>query len=205
MLTTCFVCVPFVLHTCTGSYCSEGQEGFAAYCAPGYYCPQNSTTAFAVPCPAGFRRVDPGAAAASDCTLCPAGNYCPRGSVLGLTCPAGSYCSAGRPSPIPCPKGTYGNRTALVAVNDCWPCDGGTYCDQDGLSSPSGKCDPGFYCTLGSQTSQPSSTSGTGGPCPPGGYCPQGSFASVACPAGRYQNVSGASDMTLCTLCPPVS
>lgn len=185
-----------------GSYCKEGETGVSGPCAPGHYCPLRSSTAYAVPCPEAYRRQNTSAEAWTDCTDCPAGSYCPRGSVDGIECPQGFYCPSRLAAPIACPKGTYGNMTGLQSLSECWACDGGKFCDQAGLSSPAGLCDPGFYCVNGATTSQPAQGL-TGGPCPAGGYCPQGSSFSLPCPAGRYQNVSGASDITLCQKCPP--
>lgn len=53
-----------------------------------------------------------------------------------------------------------------VSVEGCQPCLPGRYCADVGLSSPSGPCDPGFYCTQGSATAAPWGNNTTGGwPC----------------------------------------
>ncbi len=57
--------------------------------------------------------------------------------------------------PEPCPLGTYANSTGLRKISDCQDCNPGTYCDQRGLDSPAGLCDPGYYCLEGSYTSAP--------------------------------------------------
>lgn len=48
----------------------------------------------------------------------------------------------------------------------CRPCEPGFYCDNHGLSTPTGPCSPGWYCTLGSYLAQPTS--------PEGGMCVAG-------------------------------
>ena len=58
----------------------------------------------------------------------------------------------------------------------------------------------GFYCTSGSNTSNPSSVTSAGGPCPEGSYCEMGSSIPVPCPAGTYTDTQMSSN---CTQCPP--
>lgn len=59
----------------------------------------------------------------------------------------------------------------------------------------------GFYCLEGSQTATPVS-SVSGGVCPTGHYCAEGSSVPSPCPAGSYQNESGAKSKDDCKLCP---
>lgn len=42
-----------------------------------------------------------------------------------------------------------------VSTEVCQACLPGHYCAEVGLSSPSGPCNPGFYCTHGSSTAAP--------------------------------------------------
>lgn len=42
-----------------------------------------------------------------------------------------------------------------VSVEVCRSCLPGHYCSAPGLSSPSGPCNPGFYCIQGSRTATP--------------------------------------------------
>lgn len=42
-----------------------------------------------------------------------------------------------------------------VSIEVCQVCLPGHYCSEVGLSSPSGPCNPGFYCTQGSSTATP--------------------------------------------------
>ena len=43
----------------------------------------------------------------------------------------------------PCPRGTFNNVTHRTVVDDCQPCLGGMYCDQEGLTYPTADCAPG--------------------------------------------------------------
>jgi hypothetical protein len=47
-----------------------------------------------------------------------------------------------------------------------------------------------------------SSTNNIGGMCPAGGYCPRGSSLPTQCPAGTYNNNSGATSASDCQSCP---
>ena len=48
-------------------------------------------------------------------------------------------------------------------TSGCEPCTPGQYCGSTGMSSPSGDCDAGWYCTGGSSLATP--TSPEGGKC----------------------------------------
>lgn len=54
-------------------------------------------------------------------------------------------------------------------ITSCVPCTPGSYCASDGLSEPTGLCDPGWYCTLGADLQQPAA--------PEGGMCVAGRFS----------------------------
>lgn len=58
------------------------------------------------------------------------------------------------------------------------------YCEGTGLSAPTSKCDPGWYCELGSWLAQPDEPQGSF--CVAGEYCPLGSSAPTACDPGSY-------------------
>ena len=68
-------------------------------------------------------------------SICPGGHYCPNGTKFAKE--------------FKCPRGTYSNVTGISNVNQCIPCPGKYYCDQEGqlwytkLCSP-GKLDPRF-------------------------------------------------------------
>ena len=57
----------------------------------------------------------------------------------------GRYCPAGttHADEYLCPSRTYYNDTGASDMGDCLSCPGGYYCDVDGLSEPTGTCDPG--------------------------------------------------------------
>ena len=61
---------------------------------------------------------------------------------------------------------------------------GGYYCEQTGLSAPSGPCAAGYYCDGGATTSMPSGAGGSH--CTAGYYCPEASAFAVACEPGYY-------------------
>ncbi|KAF0717142.1 hypothetical protein As57867_002460, partial [Aphanomyces stellatus] len=181
-------------------------------CAAGYYCPPMSTTNTQVACPARYFLNGTQGRSQDDCAVCPAGSYCPIASVTPTACPRGYYCITGTSNPEPCPLGTFGNATNLKMMTDCNTCLPGMYCDGTALTNPSGPCDAGFYCTGGSYTSAPSGTAGTavyssggliGGLCITGGYCPLGSSTSIPCPAGTFNNATGAQSFSDCSPCPP--
>ena len=127
----------------------------------------------------------------SECTVCPAGKYCPRGSDVPLPCPRGSYCIIGdnirkNGVPVPCPKGTFGSREGLKEDTECTGCTPGHYCVQAELSNVTGLCAAGYWCKTRAITATPSSSENFG-PCPSGGYyCEAGSSAPQRCPVGRY-------------------
>src|SRR5689334_745282 len=77
-----------------------------------------------------------------------------------------------------------------------------TRCSGEGISAPTAKCDPGYYCVIGSNSSTPAALP-MGGPCAAGGYCPQGSHTPLPCPVGTYQNIVGSQSPLDCLPCPP--
>lgn len=86
--------------------------------------------------------------------------------------PAGTYSLGG--VMYSCPAGRYGTSTGSVSVT----CDGG--------------CADGYVCPPGSTA--PNATA-----CPTGAYCANATL--FLCPAGRYNNNVGASNVTGCSLC----
>lgn len=58
-------------------------------------------------------------------------------------------------------------------LGECRVCSAGKYCEDPGLSSVQGDCDPGYLCINGANSSKP--TDGiTGSLCPMGQYCDGG-------------------------------
>ena len=46
-------------------------------------------------------------------------------------------------NPPLCPAGTYSNATGLETVGQCETCTAGYYCEDPGLTEPTGPCDAG--------------------------------------------------------------
>lgn len=138
----------------------------------------------------------------ASCKDCPEGYYC-DGTIQNDTvcnhgvqnpspCEPGSFCLPGTKfaKEHRCPNGTYNDILYLKKIDECTPCPSGQYCGQEGLSSPSGFCDGGFYCLSGASVAAPIDGV-TGNICPKGAYCPVGSNASTLCPPGTYNPVEG--------------
>lgn len=67
----------------------------------------------------------------------------------------------------------------------CWfSSTGGSYCDRDGLSSPTGVCSDGYYCSGGAVNATPSGVGGNN--CQAGYFCPEGSVNPTPCTPGSY-------------------
>ena len=73
----------------------------------------------------------------------------------GGPCPAGFYCPVQTEDPIPCPNTTYRDVQGGAALSDCLLCPQGQYCGSSNLTTPSGPCDPGFFCLDGSNVPNP--------------------------------------------------
>ena len=162
-----------------GSYC-EAQAG-AVSCTPGHYCPLGSGWQQA--CPPGQYQQSGGQA---ECEPCPEGFYCDPyevgdGVVNPESCPAGYYCPLGTTFKyeFPCPIGTFRDRTEARNENECTNCTPGHFCINQGQSSVSGDCSPGFICGESSQVPNPQdgqvvnpSDDDVNFICPTGHFCP---------------------------------
>ena len=71
-----------------------------------------------------------------------------------------------------------------------------------GLTSPTGNCSAGYYCSLSSISQVPVGQS-YGDICLTGHYCPEGTGTPVPCPIGTYLPDVGKSDVTQCVDCYP--
>ncbi|CAG6003426.1 unnamed protein product, partial [Menidia menidia] len=212
----CELCMP-------GWYCVSGS---LYLCAAGFYCPGG--TGFDLRgCPEGTYGPGPGYWSVSQCRPCDGGHYCSFRNGTSVTgpcqegyycsygnispqpflqaageggpCPAGHYCPMATTHPLPCPRGTFSNLSKLVSQEDCQPCLPGYYCDDLGLSAPSGKCREGFFCLGGADRSDPPVRDNRGGPCPKGYYCSEGSVAPQHCPLGTISTEDGQAS---CSACP---
>ncbi|KAE8591947.1 hypothetical protein XENTR_v10018612 [Xenopus tropicalis] len=157
-------------------------------CPIGHYCPTGSAEPKA--CPLGYYQDKIGQ---SHCIVCPAGKVCP----------AGYFCVQGTEFGYqhPCPLGTFSNKTGLANKEECSPCPGGSFCATPGLSSPSGLCLQGFYCTLKATVPNPVDSE-SGDQCPPGYFCETGRSTPSPCPAGTFQPYKGMSFHNSCLPCP---
>jgi len=195
-----------------GFYCLRGSNtpkptsasASGGPCTKGHYCPKG--TAFPKKCLRGTYNPNTGEA---ECFPCLQGYYCTEGleTYINTPCPAGHYCPNGTQfsTQYPCPKGYFNNRTHGTNIGDCLPCPGGSYCGIAGLSKPSGKCSPGWFCVRASWSKTPQDydnfTSGnclcpsnsTGGECQPGFYCEEGSHEPTPCTGGYYCGTKGLS------------
>ena len=184
-------------------------------CPPGHFCPLG--TPEPIPCRHG--EYQPNSRQPS-CNPCPAGFYCTNAVSKPFECPSGYYCPEGTGNEyLPCLRGTFNNETGGSNITACKPCLGGHYCDEEGLSAPSGKCNPGYFCRYGSDRPQPTVSDeldfvyvdnetcvmidgrpfGDSGLCPVGHYCPVGTTEPIPCPAGNY---SGSEGNSICDHCP---
>jgi hypothetical protein len=141
-------------------------------CALGYICP-------------GFGRIDP--------AICPPGFVCSRKGLPSpnTLCPAGFFCPNGTVTADP-----FRNDTSLRP----YPCRPGTYClagtgydkVDPYLPTYSKNCTPGFYCEAASP-----SPLGTG-LCPRGFVCPEGTAVPIPTERGYYAENFGTSQAARC-------
>ena len=73
-----------------------------------------------------------------ECPACPAGYYCPAGSITPDPCPEGYYCPNGTKfgTQWPCPAGSFSTGTMLEAPDECTRAPAGTYVSASGLTAP---------------------------------------------------------------------
>ena len=175
-----------------GYFCKSGaktatpREGENANICPiGFYCP--TKTENPIGCTYGTIGLKEGLMSQTECSNCPPGMfcdmigksnysgqcnqsfYCPGRSNNSqqISCPEGFYCPTGSAFPTPCPAGTYSNTQHLFNLTQCRLCDEGKYCNNTGLTAPSGLCKEGYFCPMGSSSEMEEV-------CPVGFYCPQG-------------------------------
>lgn len=61
---------------------------------------------------------------------CPAGFFCPEGTIEPSPCRVGTYCRTGSVAEATCKDGTYGTKPQRVAPEDCPTCEPGGYCTR---------------------------------------------------------------------------
>ena len=86
--------------------------------------------------------------------------------------------------------GSEGNEN----ITDCEECTAGMYCQDYGMSSPSGPCYEGYYCPGGQDNPMPTNLA-----CSPGHFCVNGSHNQTGCASGWYQPHWRKST---CDICP---
>ena len=116
----------------------------------------------------------------------------------GYYCPNGTRAA----QEYDCPIGTFNNITGLESEGECFPCLGGFYCGQRGLTYPYTPCSPGFFCRTGAQNAAPNQGDDAN-ICPVGHYCPEGTTEPVTCPIGTFSNDTGLMNDTECESCTP--
>jgi len=203
---------PFILCP-AGYYCPVG-SGYRVNCPAGSYCDTVGLTA-PKPCPAGRYGTSINSRNNQCDGPCPAGSFCPPGTITGGPCPAGSYCPLGTVNPVPCtvghycpegsstplacPPGTYNNSTERYSLTQCLPCPSGKFCGS--ATSIPELCPIGTYC-IGGNTHAGGSIPPT--PCDAGYYCDTtGMNAPTPCPRGTYSTTISAISMTTCISCAP--
>ncbi|KAL8442952.1 hypothetical protein Emed_007046 [Eimeria media] len=197
-----------------GRYCQALAMTGVTGCPEASYCPEGSVAP--QPCPAGTYSTTTLLYDVSQCTSCPAGEYCggqglkassgkcqagfycgggsstsapQEESGQNQICPEGHYCPAGSRSPEPCSEGTYSPSRQAISAAACLPCDPGRVCSKQGLAAPDGICPAGSYCEKGKPVQK----------CPPGNECPAGSAAPTPCKHGTFSAATGAEQ---CQECP---
>ncbi len=157
-----------------GSYCPTVTEKYT--CPAGAYCPAG--TVKPIPCPIGTFRNGTGGYVIGHCSACQQGAYCPdEGMTTSTACPAGYYCPVGSIEPTACPEGTFRTATNGSAVGHCTACPKGSYCPDKGMTA-STVCDVNTYTDKTGQTKCTDCAEGT--------YAAPGSYACQACSVGTY-------------------
>eukprot|EP00767_Chilomastix_cuspidata_P000870 gnl/Chilomastix_cuspidata/1248.p1 GENE.gnl/Chilomastix_cuspidata/1248~~gnl/Chilomastix_cuspidata/1248.p1 ORF type:complete len:6697 (-),score=752.02 gnl/Chilomastix_cuspidata/1248:22-17397(-) len=183
-----------------GNYCSGGKEGIDGDCEVGYYCPVYSSSPQQEPCPAGTYNNLTNAEDSDWCVMCPEGYYCPEATSEPEDCPQGYYCPPGIEFPIPCPPGTYSPSFNLGKLEECTVCPTGRYCAGLASLTPTGLCEPGYYCISGAFSPIP--IGNTGHICDAGYYCELGALRQEPCSPGYYNPDVGGKSSDSCLPCP---
>ncbi|XP_029700281.1 zonadhesin [Takifugu rubripes] len=165
-----------------GSHCnSTGLKGYTeSLCPPGFWCTGSGPP---IHCPAGTKRLLPGAAKPSQCEPCAGGTFCPDPRITGRPNVEGVPCRAS----YQCPVGAVSERL----------CRAGSYCGPQ--TSEPRVCPEGYICPEGSHSFNSSKQL-----CPFPYYCPANSSFMVSCGGGSMPvNTSGVrgSKKSCCRVC----
>eukprot|EP00704_Kipferlia_bialata_P000894 g894.t1 len=209
-----------------GQYCSRtGLTAPEGDCEAGYFCtlgspssrPETTVDGYYGPCPGGSYceagTINPTLCSVAEysaegsyvCNDCTAGYYCGTEGVETPTqCPAGYYCPTGTGNYLdtPCPIGTFSSLPGLYSSTQCSSCTAGKACVETGLTSPSGPCSAGWYCSRGASEYTPDDVSNQNLPCTVGHYCPSGSSEPLPCPSGTINADLYGSSLDSCLPCP---
>jgi hypothetical protein len=192
-----------------GYYCDAGATTAKLpfyLCPIGYYCTYNSgITPLKIPCPAGKLGILRGQNSEIDaCGPCPAGYYCPTGTIIPLRCKRGYYCLANTEdaNQYPCPARYYSPNYGIETEAECkvFNCVDGQYCPA--ATPVPIDCPPSYACAAASPDPISSTTCPIGTyssskiltdlagclACPSGSYCPAGSVFPTPCPPGTYHD-----------------
>ena len=198
----------------TEGYLCDGSE--PSLCPAGYYCLKGIAHA----CPVGTFVTGKGSSDATSCVSCPAGTWCNASATTDptaddLLCPAGHFCPNGTVTPEPCPAGTFRPYTGAKEPSECDACPAGRYCPAGSTSTI--VCAAGKYCPTNMTETVFGVTLTVGSAleavCPAGYYCPGGiggdaaglsEGGSLLCTNGSFCAV-GVGSPTVCgngTYCP---
>ena len=208
-----------------GAITPQPLDGFTGdVCPMGEFCPDGSQ--YGIPCPQGTFNNATGIQSERGCKECSpgyycyspgleepsgpcsSGHYCVGGAIHpdpfnvtqgGGVCPSGSYCPEGSATPQVCPIGTFQPNKGAQNYSECIRCSPGMFCDSQGLVSPSGDCQAGYYCIEGAVFPAPTDNL-TGNVCPIGSFCPTGSVSPTQCTNGTYTNHTGALECYPCSV-----
>jgi hypothetical protein len=132
---------------------------------------------------------------------CPAGYFCPAGSVAPTTneCSRGQYSLAGAGNCTLCPAGRFGASVRLTSANCTGPCAAGFWCPAGSTGEAPMACALGRYSTGGEGDTACTL-------CPPGKYggatMLPSEVCSGDCPSGRFGSVAGNTLPTCSGVCP---
>ena len=212
-----------------GTFKAEGGLHSPSQCEPcpvGQYCPAGrpeNQDIRPIDCPEGTYRIQTGAMSLKDCILSSIGKTADAATGLSAdattNCPAGHYCPPGtvEGSAPKCPPGTWSDIEGLEWEYECKPCPAGNFCEEEGMTTDGTLCPAGYYCpersitgtkhrcvdgtyrsTTGAQCQDSrivAACTESCDNCPPGKYCDDsipadgsdpGIITPRDCPAGHY-------------------
>ncbi|XP_077467725.1 uncharacterized protein LOC144083617 [Stigmatopora argus] len=191
----CIPCPP-------GSNCnSTGLVDYSNHpCPPGFWCTGYGPPIF---CPAGTKRMLPGAGQPSQCEPCAGGTYCPdpqatgKPNVEGIPCRASYQCSMGSSAEKLCRAGSY----CEPQTADPQICPAGYVCAAGSPSYhlPEQLCPFPFYCPANSSSMK--SCDGGTKPVNTSGFRTSKNCSCSVCEGGTYR--PSLSTLLECLPCPP--